>query len=182
MKKLLIVVDMLNDFCSAKGVLATSPITGKVYAKPIINPIKALVKKFRKDESFIVWLADAHAEDDKEFERFPKHAVKGTWGSRIISELKPDWIDHSGLEKLLEKTRYSGFYGTKLEALLKYVKPDEVTVAGVCTSICCLMTVTGLANRDYNIVIPKNAIADFDPTAHDFALNYMENILGAKIV
>jgi len=65
MTRLLIVVDMLNDFCSAKGALATSPVTGKLYAKSIINPVKALVKEFRKNEDFIVWLADAHAEDDK---------------------------------------------------------------------------------------------------------------------
>jgi nicotinamidase-related amidase len=182
MRKVLIVVDMLNDFCSAKGVLATSPVTNDMYAKPIINAVKAIVDKFRNEERFIIWLADAHAEDDKEFDRFPKHAVKGTWGSKIISELKPDWIDHSGLEKLLEKTRYSGFYGTKLGDLLKFAQPDEVTVVGVCTSICCLMTATGLVNRDYKVIVPKNAVADFDPDAHSFTLKYMESILGVKIV
>ena len=183
MKKLLIVVDMLNDFCSAKGVLATSLITNEVYAKPIISPIKALVKKFRKkDEDFIVWLADAHAEDDKEFKRFPKHAVKGTWGSKVINELRPDWINRSGLEKLLEKARYSGFYGTKLDLLLKSVKPEKVIVVGVCTSICVQDTVGGLANRDYNIIVPKNCVADFDPEGHKNALARMEALYGAKIV
>jgi len=182
MKKLLIVVDMLNDFCSAKGVLATSPITNEVYAKPIISPIKNLVKQFRQTESFIVWLADAHDENDKEFERFPRHAVKDTWGSKIINELGPDQIGNFGIEKLLEKTRYSGFYGTKLEVLLRYAKPDEVTVVGVCTSICVTDTVGGLANRDYNIVVPKNCVADFDPESHKNALARMEALYGAKIV
>ena len=89
-KKLLIVVDMLNDFCNPKGALATSPITGEVYAAPIIDTVKAVIDRFRKSGDSIIYLADAHKEDDKEFARFPKHAVKGTWGSLIIDELRPN--------------------------------------------------------------------------------------------
>lgn len=182
MRKLLIVVDMLNDFCNEKGVLATSPITGKVYAEPIIANVKTAVDYFRKDCEPIIWLADAHEENDKEFDRFPKHAVKGTWGAKIIDELNPGTIEGSVFEDLIEKTRYSGFYNTNLEAKLEQRKPEVVIVVGVCTSICCLMTATGLVNRDYNITVRKDCMADFDPAAHEFTLKYMGSILGMKII
>jgi len=182
MKKLLVVVDMLNDFCDAEGVLATSPITNKVYAKPIIDAVKSMVEEFRLNNDIIIWLADAHDEDDKEFDRFPKHAVRNTWGGEVISVLRPVTITVSDFEYLTTKTRYSGFYRTNLKTLLKFIKPTEVTVVGVCTSICVMDTVGGLANRDYNIIVPKNAVADFDPDAHKNALARMEGLYGAKIV
>jgi len=182
MSRLLIVINMLNDFCNKRGVLATSPITGKMYAKPIINPVKEVIDEARSNRNFIAWLVDAHTENDKEFDRFPVHAIKETWGSQIINELNPELINESIPETLIEKTRYSGFYNTSLNSLLKITVPAEVIVLGVCTSICIMDTVSGLANRDYNTVIMKDCVADFDPEAHKSALARMEGLYGAKIV
>lgn len=182
MKKLLIVVDMLNAFCYVNGSLAKSHITDEYYASAILGPVGHMVDDYRNAKDPIIWLCDAHAKDDKEFDRFPPHAIKGTWDAEIIGELFPKVIEQSPHEMVIPKTRYSGFYGTDLEYQLMRIAPNEVTVVGVCTSICCLMTITGLANRDQNIIAPKDAMADFDPAAHDFALEYMKNILGVKIV
>jgi len=182
MKKLLIVVDMLNDFCDKVGVLAKSLITGKVYAEPIIAPILTLVTGFRSAGDPIIWLCDAHAEDDKEFDRFPPHAVKDTWGAEIIPELAPALAEASVNELVTPKTRYSGFYGTDLEYQLMRIAPAEITVVGVCTSICVMDTVGGLANRDQNVIVPKDAVADFDPAGHDGAIARMVGLYGAKIV
>jgi len=182
MRKVLIVVDMLNDFCNKKGVLATSLITNKVYAEPIIPVVKKAVDFFRADSEPIIWLVDAHKEDDKEFDRFPKHAVKGTWGSQIIEELNPATIEGSVFEDIIEKTRYSGFYGTNLEAKLEQRKPEEVIVVGVCTNICVMDTIGGLANRDYKVTILKDGVADFDPEAHWYAMERIEKLYGAKVV
>ena len=180
--RLLIVVDMLNDFCDPKGVLATSLVTNEVYAEPIITPVKGLVDLYRDNDSPIIWLADAHAKDDKEFDRFPPHAVKGTWGAGIIDVLDPNKIDSSPFEMRIAKTRYSGFYGTDLEYQLARLSPKKVEVCGVCTSICVMDTVGGLANRDFAVQIRKNCVADFDPGAHEAALARMEGLYGAEVV
>jgi len=52
---------------------------------------------------------------------------------------------------------------------------------GVCTSICVMDTVGGLANRDYNITVPVKGVADFDPEMHQFSLKRMEKIYGADV-
>ena len=179
-KKLLIVVDMLNDFCHTAGILAKSIITGEFYAESIITPIVDLVTDFRSAGDPIMWLCDAHARDDKEFDRFPRHAVKGTWGAGIIAELAPDGTSTS--ELVIPKTRYSGFFGTDLEYQLMRIAAGETTVVGVCTSICVMDTVGGLANRDQNIIVPANCVADFDPQGNANALQRMEMLYGAKIV
>ena len=157
-------------------------MTGQFYAKPIITPVKIMIDLFRDSNSPIIWLCDAHAEDDKEFDRFPAHAIKNTWGAQIIDMLGPEDAKNSGNELTILKTRYSGFYGTDLEYQLARIAPKEITVVGVCTSICVMDTVGGLANRDQNITVPKDAVADFDPHAHEAALARMEGLYGAKIV
>ena len=170
-KKALIIVDMLNDFVDEKGALYCGDT-----ARLIILFIQERLMVYRNRENLVIYLQDAHDEDDKEFEKFPKHSVTGTWGSEVIPELSPQ----TG-ETVISKKRYSGFYGTDLENVLKSADVDEVEVVGVCTSICVMDTVGGLANRDYNITVPVKGVADFDPEMHQFSLKRMEKIYGADV-
>jgi nicotinamidase-related amidase len=170
-KSVLIVVDMLNDFIDEKGALFSGQ-----EARDIIPFIAQRLQAYREVGSLVVYLQDAHAEDDLEFEKFPPHCVAGTWGSRTIDELAPQ----PG-EIVIHKTRYSGFYGTDLEKVLAAHNPEVVEVVGVCTSICVMDTVGGLANRDYRTVVPSAGVADFDALAHKQALSRMERLYGATI-
>jgi nicotinamidase-related amidase len=171
-KRALLVIDLLNDFMDPKGALYCG-----AEARAIIPVIRSLVDKFAEAKQLIIYLKDAHAPEDKEFELFQKHAVKGSWGSQIIPELKPP---ESAL--LVDKTRFSAFFGNNLADILAAAGPDEVWVTGVCTSICVMDTTGDLRNRDYNTVIPIDAVADFDSEFHEFALKRMEKIYGAKLV
>lgn len=167
----LIIVDMLNDFIDEKGALFCGPTAGD-----IVPFIRQRLAAHRESESLVIYLQDAHAEDDLEFEKFPRHCVAGTWGSRIIDALHP----RDG-ETVIPKTRYSGFYGTDLDRTLADFGPDTVEVVGVCTSICVMDTVGGLANRDYRIIVPRDGVADFDAEMHRFALQRMEQLYGATL-
>jgi nicotinamidase-related amidase len=42
-------------------------------------------------------------------------------------------------------------------------------------------TVGGLANRDYNIIVPRKGVADFDSEFHLFALRRMSRLYGAEV-
>jgi len=181
MSNILIVVDMLNDFVHKDGTLFFPA------GSNIIKYVGDRVEHYIKSKQRIIFLCDAHNKDDKEFDRFPEHAVKDTWGARVVDELFNIALDHY-LEirydtvDMIYKKRYSGFYGTSLESELNIYKPDTVEVAGVCTSICVMDTVGGLANRDYKIVVHTEAVADFDNEAHKFALDRMDKLYGAKII
>ncbi len=167
-----IIIDMLNDFIDPNGSLYCGPA-----ARDIIGPVEKTLAESRRNSCPIFFLRDSHDEDDLEFNRFQRHCVTGTWGSEIIPEMtpKPDEI-------VLPKKRYSGFYGTDLENLLAGTGVDAVRVAGVCTSICVMDTVGGLANRDYRITVSTQEVADFDPEMHEFSLKRMKNIYGAEIL
>jgi nicotinamidase/pyrazinamidase len=170
-KSVLIIVDMLNDFIDAKGALYCGQ-----RARDIVPFVRERLEAHRRAGSLVVYLQDAHAKDDLEFEKFPPHCIAGTWGSRIIDDLGPQ----DG-ERVLPKTRYSGFYGTELEEILAGFGPETVEVVGVCTSICVMDTVGGLANRDYRTIVPRAGVADFDDDGHRYALQRMERLYGATI-
>ena len=170
-KKALIIVDMLNDFLDENGALYCGDT-----ARSIIPFIQERLTNYRNRQNLVIYLQDSHDEDDKEFEKFPKHSVTETWGCEVIPELAPQ----SG-ETVIPKKRYSGFYGTDLEHALESAGIDDVEVVGVCTSICVMDTVGGLANRDYKISVPVKGVADFDPEMHQFSLKRMEKIYGANV-
>ena len=171
-RKALIIIDMLNDFVDKNGVLYCGDTV-----PPTIPFIQQRLQTYRDQGDLVIYLQDSHDEDDKEFERFPKHSVAGSWGSEIIPELAP----RSG-EPVIPKKRFSGFYETDLEKVLASAGVSEVEVVGVCTSICVMDTVGGLANRDYKITVPVKGVADFNPEFHQFSLKRMEQVYGASII
>jgi nicotinamidase/pyrazinamidase len=124
-RKALLVIDVLNDFLNPQGALYCGEHT-----KSIVPVIRALLDRFQSAGDTVIYLCDAHAPDDKEFELFATHAVKDTWGSQIIPELRPP----EG-STVIAKTRFSGLYGNHLPQLLEILQPAEVWVSGVCTSI-----------------------------------------------
>jgi nicotinamidase-related amidase len=170
--KALLIIDMLNDFMDPEGALYCGD-----EARRIIPAVRALMEAFHAQHHLLLFARDAHAENDKEFQLFRPHAVIGSWGSRIISELTPP----PG-STVFDKTRFSAFYDTPLDRLLREAAPDEVWVAGVVTSICVMDTVGDLRNRDFSPVVPVDAVADFDPEAHAYALKRMERVYGARLV
>ena len=172
MSKALIIIDVLNDFIDERGALFCGK--GSIHIVPYI---KMLIGKYRKEKRIIIYTCDAHSRDDEEFKRFNPHCIKGTWGAEIVEELEPKARDH-----IVLKTRYSAFYGTNLEDILKKHDVDEVGVVGVCTSICVMDTVGDLANRDYRIKVYAQGIADFDNNAEECAIQRMQSLYGAEIV
>jgi nicotinamidase/pyrazinamidase len=171
-KKALMVIDMLKDFIEETGALYCGE-----RARAIVPFIEKTVRTMRENGAVIIFVADSHEEDDLEFERFTKHCVRGTEGAEIINSLRVEPHDH-----VVRKRRFSAFYGTDMEQILKNEGIDEVYIVGVCTSICVMDTVRDLKDRDYEVYVLKEGIADFDQEAHDCALKRMQNVLGADLI
>ncbi|MEW9121521.1 MAG: isochorismatase family cysteine hydrolase [Thermotaleaceae bacterium] len=171
MKKVLLVIDMLKDFCVAGRVLA-SDVEGKTYGAGIIPFVVDKVKEF----DHVIFICDNHEPEDLEFKRFPIHCVAGTEGAELVEELQP--FKDKG--PIVTKQRYSGFFNTALEEMIK--EYDGFYVVGVCTNICVFYTVEELCNRDQKVFVYEEGVASFDPEAHKFALLQMKNVLGAELI
>jgi nicotinamidase/pyrazinamidase len=170
-RRVLLVIDMLNDFLDPAGALYCGE-----EARKIIPVIGSLIARFTSGGEPVIFLRDAHDINDKEFELFPSHAIKGSWGSEVIPELAPGTNS-----SIVDKTRFSGLFGNRLADLLAGIKPDEVWVTGVLTSICVMDTTGGLRDLDYAAVVPIDAVADIDPVWHEFALERMKKVYGARL-
>lgn len=174
--RVLLVIDMLNDFIREDGALYCGPP-----ATAIRERVAELARDFIARGEPVVFINDAHEPDDLEFNRFPVHCVKDTPGAELVDELKDMYGQKPGVY-LVNKNRYSGFHNTELENILQQLEPEEVHVAGVCTNICVLYTVEELCNRDYKVLVYRDGVAGFDQQAHQWALQQMETVLGAAIV
>lgn len=175
--KVLLVIDMLNDFIRPDGALFCSQP-----AIDMVPYVASVIDRYRETEEPIFFIADAHDPDDIEFERFPAHCVRGTKGAQVIRELSKE------NDQVIEKKRYSAFFATDLEERLRGLAPDgdltrlAVEIVGVCTNICVLYTVEELRNRDIPTTVYKDGVATFDDETQEWALTQMSQVLGAKIV
>jgi nicotinamidase-related amidase len=168
----LLIIDMLRDFIEKDGALYCGPAGEK-----IVQFIKQKADETRKAGGVVIYITDNHKPDDPEFQMFAKHAVKGTPGAEIISELKPRRGD-----EVVRKPTLSSFYRTRLDDVLKKHKVKSVVVVGVCTSICVMDTVGDLRVRGYPVTVFKKGVADFDQRMHKIALERMRKTYGAEVM
>lgn len=170
--KVLVIIDMLNDFIHPDGLLYFEE------GKKIIPAIKDKLEEARKDGTLVIYLKDTHLDDDSEFRLFPRHCIAGSWGAQIISDLSP--IKPLKKFAIIPKRKFSGFFGTILDTYIAH--SDKVGIVGVCTSICVMDTVQGFSYRDFgDITVYRDMTADITLAEHDYALKRMEKLYGAKI-
>jgi nicotinamidase/pyrazinamidase len=166
-----LVVDMLRGFME-EGY----PLSLGAGARGIIPKIQKLLEKELAGGSKVFFICDNHDPDDLEFKMFPPHCIEGTKEAEVIPELSK----YPG--EIIPKKRYSGFYGTDLDARIQEIKPDKLIICGVLTNICVMHTTADARNRDYDVEIPVDCVASPDEAAHRFALEHMDRVLGARLV
>jgi ureidoacrylate peracid hydrolase len=144
----LLAVDLLNDFCDPGGAM---PLAG---AAALYGPINEVATAMREDGDPVVWIADRHEPGDREFEKRTPHCLAGTWGAEIVPELNRSERDH-----VVPKRRYSAFFGTDLDLLLRENRVSTVVVTGVVTNICVRSTVHDAFFLGYDVVVVADAVA-----------------------
>ncbi|WP_072526111.1 cysteine hydrolase family protein [Clostridium sp. Marseille-P3244] len=148
-KTAILIVDMMNDFCKPGGKMVLDD--GYV----VIEPIQKLVEAGRKHGIPIVWICQQYRKDkyDKVTEKREGTCYEGTWGGEQIDELPilpEDYVVH--------KRRYSGFFQTDLDLVLRDMGCEKVIVGGVVTNICVRGTVADAFQLNYEVFVPKDAV------------------------
>jgi nicotinamidase-related amidase len=81
--------------------------------------------------------------------------IRDTWNTEIVDGLKPQ----SG-DIVLYKTRFSGFYQTGLDNILKTLNARYLVVTGCTTSVCVESTVRDAMFRDYSCLLIADCMAE----------------------
>jgi nicotinamidase-related amidase len=174
----LVVVDMQNDFCAKGGYLDHRGVDYTQDRKPI-EPIRGLAPVLRAAGVPIVWLnwgvrADllnaspallhAHAPDGRGpglGETIPGGAPilrEGSWGAAIVDELVPDDGDIR-----VTKYRYSGFWDTPLDTILRNLAVTTLFFAGVNADQCVMTTLQDAMFLGYDCVMVEDCVGTTSP-------------------
>ncbi|MBN2366287.1 MAG: cysteine hydrolase [Calditrichaeota bacterium] len=170
-KTAVIIVDMQNDFVKDEGNLNVPT------AKETIGNIQKILQAARKKGMHIAYTQDTAVEGDPEFDIWPEHCIKDTWGWEIVDELKPEKKD-----LICPKNRYDGFYGTWLDHFLINIwKVEHVVIMGTVSNICVLHTAASAGLRWLKIVMPADGISALTEFDQALTLRQVSSLYGGKI-
>ncbi len=166
----LIVVDMQKDFCYKDGALYIDGV------EKIFEPTRKVIDAARKKMP-VIFTQDWHRDDDVEFRIWPKHCVMNTRGAEIIDELGAREDDY-----YVKKRRYSAFFGTDLDLLLRELNVSKVYICGVATNICVLHTAGDARLLGYDVAVIEDCTAALSEYDYEYGIRHMENIFRAEMI
>lgn len=135
-----------------------------------IKNAKKVLDIFRAKKLPVIQIKEVHRPDMVDFGR----ELDGSEGVHCI-ETSP-YTDYAKLtypiegEYLISKRRYSAFFGTDLEILLKGLKVDTLYLIGGLTDVCIHYTAVDAHQHDYHIKVVTDAVAGSSNEAHEYAL------------
>ncbi len=177
-KRALLIVDMSHDFVSDDGGLTV----GKP-AQAIVPAIINTAHSFLNSDDVVAVCMDAHEENDRHFNLWPKHNIIGTKGQELFGELQSWYESNRDRENLvyIPKPEYDAFYQTELEDQLRKRDVKDVYVVGVCTDICNFLTVYGAYARGFKTYAIADQMATFTDK-HQVFLDQMQAIFKTEVI
>ena len=178
-KGALVVVDMQNDYCNARGVYPRQGLN--CFDMNSVVPATVAAVTTCKTRAIPViylrmaWNTDAHGfpidagliiEQSRPFIR-TEGLRRGTWGAEVLAEMPPP-------DYVVEKTRYSGFHNTALDALLRGLDIDTIFLTGVITNMCVEATARDAFHRDFRFVVLSDCVSGFSRKLHDASLETLQ--------
>jgi nicotinamidase-related amidase len=175
--KVLVVVDMQNDFISGS--------LGSKEAQAIVPNVKNKIKEAVKNGDLIIYTRDTHFESymhTREGQKLPvEHCISGTKGWRIPDELLPPGdYDKCGI---IDKFTFGDLElpGIIRSMVKAYNDGDdtieEVELVGLCTDICVVSNALILKAAMYDrtdISVDAKCCAGVTPATHEAALTTMQ--------
>ncbi|HQQ66452.1 MAG TPA: isochorismatase family protein [Thermotogota bacterium] len=155
----LIVVDMQQFFLNEASPTFTC---GGV---AILPTVKRLLDTFRRFKRPVIFTRHGHHPNDLDA------GIMGWWWEGKCLEGSPESEIHPSLapmpnEKVVLKHRYSAFYNTDLETVLRCLKVEDVVVSGIMTNMCCESTARDAYYRDYRVFFPADGTGSINEEMH----------------
>lgn len=147
-------------------------------AETLVPQLKRLTQFAVAHNISIIATADAHSENDPEFQQWPHHCIVGTIGQikiaatsvsrAAILRTTPDaWLDvESVIERapqiIVEKQQLDAFSNPHLNKLLSRLHASKYVVYGVATELCVQHVLFGLLKTGIPVYLVADAIKSID--------------------
>ncbi len=172
-KTALLVIDMTNEFIKEGAPLEVPQ------GRKMIPKLKKVIEVCRSRNIPVIYTVHVHRKDGVDMGlmkelwepiRMGLVHVPGSEGVKIYEEISPKDGDI-----IIEKHRYSAFYGTDLDIILRNLNIDTLIITGVVTNFCCESTARDAMFRDYKVIFLSDCNAAFDMPDLGFgAVSYEE--------
>lgn len=155
----LLVIDVQNGFA------------GEVFGfEAAMKGIHRLLDSARQAGLPVIYTQEMHRADGIDFGRELDgaegiHCLEGTKDVDLLGALTP-----RAEEYRVVKRRYSAFFATDLELLLKGLGVRTLVVCGFLTDVCVHYTCVDAHQHNYVIRVAEDAVSGSSPKAHEAAL------------
>lgn len=173
MKTALILTDVINDFFHPE-----CPNYYPEYESILAN-IKHLLNLARENSVVVIHAMESHIPDghpDFEWRKLPEHCIRGTFTSTPAEgiEILPG-------EYTVYKRRFSAFFATDLDLILREAEINRLLVVGVKTHVCVRATVQDAFGYGYDVAVVKGAIGSNYTHLHEASLEDIERYMGDSL-
>lgn len=151
----LLIFDMMNDF-----LVPGAPLENVEVREALLPRLKKLINLCRSKGILVMYTSHGHRRDGSDMGltalfwknvREGRALIKDTEGVKIYHEIYPQPGD-----VVIEKRRYSAFFGTDLDIVLKTKDIDTLIICGAATNIGCEATARDAFNRDLKVIFPSD--------------------------
>ena len=155
-RSVLLIVDMEYGFLDSKSPLFVN------LGFEIVTNIKKILNIYREKKLQIIFVKREHRKSGIDIDKTRVEIFKKSKGlilendksSEIIDDLKP-----LKDEIIVIKRRWSSFFGTELDMLLRRLNIKNLIVTGIQTPNCIRATVYDALSLDYNVIVISDATA-----------------------
>lgn len=169
MYKILVVIDMQNDFIS--GSLGTKE------AQAIVPKVVEKIKAYQEKGYRVIYTRDTHTEEylqTAEGKKLPvKHCIMGEWGWQLEKSLQEGLAEDA---MIIDKETFgSTELAQKIKALGEKQPELEIELVGLCTDICVISNALLIKAfmPEVAISVDSSCCAGVTPESHENALKAM---------
>ena len=179
-RTVLLVIDMQNDF-----LLPGAPLESPA-GRAMIPTVNRAIESCRAAGIPVMFTAHAHRRSGTDMGAFARlyppvaaraALIDGTPGTEIHAALA-----RLATDELIKKHRYSAFFDTDLDTVLRGLDTRTVVVAGVTTEDCVQATARDAMFRNFDTVVLSDACATYDHPDLGYGAMTAEQVHGASLV
>jgi ureidoacrylate peracid hydrolase len=194
----LIVIDVQNDFCAAGGMMANEGFDVSEVQKMAAR-LPALLAAARSVGALVVFVRNVYSTNSRFSPSQNKPAniylsdswleqaarrrkgsytrrqvcTEGSWEGDFYGDVRP-----LPGEPIVTKHRYSGFYNTDLDSILRVHGIRTIVLTGVATNVCVETTAREGFVRDYYVVFVADGTATYSIDDHNATLRNIDRFFG----
>jgi len=163
----LLAIDFQQDFFNGGPLQAVGSADVLLKAKKVLSATRTVRLP-------IIHTQEVHRKEMVDFGREldgaePIHCLEMSSGT----DFHPDLYPHDG-EFAISKRRYSAFFATDLDLLLRGLKIDTLVIMGTLINVCVHYTIVDAHQHDYFVYVIEDCCMGSDEMAHQAALRAIE--------